>query len=125
VSAAYLLDTVILIDHLRGVAQATRWLAARRVEQLAISVITRAEVLAGTTLTDEEAVKLLLDHYECYTIDKKIADLAASLRKQERLKLPDALQAALALAHGIKLVTRNTKDFNPKTHPFVMVPYVI
>jgi predicted nucleic acid-binding protein len=38
-------------------------------------------------------------------------------------KLPDAFQAALALHHHLKLCTRNTKDFDPKKHSFVEVPY--
>ena len=37
-------------------------------------------------------------------------------------KLPDALQAALALENELERVTRNAKDFDPKAHSFVTVP---
>lgn len=53
------------------------------------------------------------------------ADLAASLRQTYHWKLPDAFQAAFAKHHRLKLVTRNTKDFNPSIHYFVVVPYVL
>jgi predicted nucleic acid-binding protein len=49
--------------------------------------------------------------------------LAAQLRGKYGWKLPDAFQAALAQHHKTKLTTRNTKDFDPKKHDFVEVPY--
>jgi predicted nucleic acid-binding protein len=53
-----------------------------------------------------------------------IAEKAAALRRAYGWKLPDAFQAALALTHHLRLCTRNTKDFDPKEHAFVEVPYV-
>jgi predicted nucleic acid-binding protein len=50
----------------------------------------------------------------------------AELRQQLRLKLPDALQAAVAVEHNLTLVTRNTKDFKPGMGTLeVLVPYRI
>jgi predicted nucleic acid-binding protein len=40
-----------------------------------------------------------------------------------RWKLPDAIQAAIARAHGLTLVTRNTRDFQPGGDPEVLIPY--
>lgn len=40
-------------------------------------------------------------------------------------KLPDALQAAVAINHGARLVTRNSKDFPPQKHSFVLSPYTL
>jgi len=54
-----------------------------------------------------------------------VADLAARLRREHRWKLPDALQVAAAQHHGLRLVTRNTRDFPPERYPFVLVPYVV
>jgi predicted nucleic acid-binding protein len=56
-----LLDSVILIDHLNGVGAATRYLQS--LKEVSISVITRAEVLAGLAPRDVTAVKALLDRY--------------------------------------------------------------
>jgi len=92
-------------------------------EQTAISVITRAEILAGINEDDKDAVVSLLDQYELLVIDQPVADMAADLRRIHRWKLPDAFQAALAQVHKIKLVTRNTKDFAAQKHDFVEIPY--
>ncbi|WP_051149709.1 type II toxin-antitoxin system VapC family toxin [Methylohalobius crimeensis] len=113
----YLLDSVILIDHFNGVEAATRYLK-ENAREIAISVITRAEVLTGFSLERETLAKALLDRIPHYPVTKDEADLAASLRRQLRWKLPDALQAAVALHHRLKLVTRNTKGFQPGAAPF-------
>ena len=118
-----LLDSVILIDHLNGIPEATQFVLAIDPEQTAISVITRAEILVGVEPEDAPLVKALLDQFHLLIIDKPIADLAADLRKSQGWKLPDAFQAALCLYHKIKLVTRNTKDFDPGRHDFVEIPY--
>lgn len=116
-----LLDSVILIDHLNGISAATRYLES--VEDASISVITRAEVLAGLAPAAAKAVREWLDRYPTLPIDRRTADLAAELRRNHKWKLPDALQAAVAQANGLKLATRNTRDFPPRIHSFVLVPY--
>lgn len=117
-----LLDSVILIDHLNGVPQATAFLAANHTDA-AISVITRAEVLAGVGSPQITPVKLFLDAFVTLGIDRDTADSAAVLRQEFGWKLPDAFQAALAKQHGLRLVTRNSRDFPPKRHDFVVIPY--
>lgn len=115
---------MILIDHFNGRAEATRYLA-RVAGEAALSVITRAEVLAGFEATDVSTPEALLDRFPTLGIDRPVADLAARLRREHRWKMPDALQAALARHHGLSLVTRNTRDFPPDRHPFVVVPYTL
>ena len=117
-----LLDSVILIDHLNGAPQATAFLAANHAGA-AISVITRAEVLAGIGLPEITPVKSFLDAFVTLGIDKDTADSAAILRREFGWKLPDAFQAALAKQHGLRLVTRNSRDFPAKRHDFVVIPY--
>lgn len=118
----YLLDSVIIIDHLNGRNEATEFIEKHE-EKSAISVVTRAEVLSGLEGSSSEMTVMLLNHFETLSIDKNVADLAAMLRRKYRWKLPDAFQAALAELHGIMLVTRNTKDFSPHKHGFVLAPY--
>jgi len=118
----YLLDSVILIDHCNGIEAATCFLAEHG-SACALSVITRAEVLAGF---DDDAMELaleLLDQFPALPITTDIADRAARLRHSERWKLPDALQAAVAMQHGLSLVTRNAKDFRSGGELEVLVPY--
>ena len=118
----YLLDSVILIDHFNNVAAATGFLE-REGARSAVSVITRAEVLAG--FEDDVALIAirLLDAFPALPVTVEIADDAARLRRSARWKLPDAIQAAIARAHGLTLVTRNTRDFQPGGDPEVLIPY--
>lgn len=117
-----LLDSVILIDHFNGIAEATRYLAECRGEA-AISVITRAEVLTGFEPQAARKAQAVLDAFPTLGIDQAAADLAAELRRRHGWKLPDAFQAAIAQQFGLCLVTRNSRDFPPKSFPFVVVPY--
>ena len=118
----YLLDSVILIDHFNGVAAATGFLE-REGSGAAVSVMTRAEVLAG--FDDDVALIAvrLLDAFPALPVTVEIADDAARLRRSARWKLPDAIQAAIARAHGLTLVTRNTRDFQLGGDPEVLIPY--
>jgi predicted nucleic acid-binding protein len=118
-----LIDSVILIDHLNGIEKATHFIAKLDPLETAISVITRAEILTGLDEEEQTEVISLLDQYQLLIIDKPIADLAASLRREHGWKLPDAFQAALARHHKTKLITRNSKDFDPQKHDFVEIPY--
>ncbi len=119
-----LLDSVILIDHFNRIRESTDYIRKVR-KNSAVSVITRAEVLTGfDDLSRKRAVRLL-NYFPALDITKPIADLAAKLRYDNKWKLPDALQAALAKYHHFKLATRNTKDFKEDKHDFVVIPYRI
>ena len=121
----YLLDSVILIDHFNNISAATHYLSQHQ-GNIAISVITRAEVLTGfKTSSTRLLAKQLLDQFTLFPVYAPEADLAATIRHELHLKLPDALQVAIAKIHRLKLVTRNTKDFNPKKHSFVVIPYEV
>lgn len=120
-----LVDSVILIDHLNGIDKATEFVLDLNPDETAISVITRAEILAGIDEKGAALVKAFLDQYHLLIIDGSIADLSATLRRKYRWKLPDAFQAALALHHKIKFATRNTRDFDPTKHDFIEIPYSI
>lgn len=117
-----LLDSVILIDHFNGVAAARDYLSAQH-SDAAISVITRAEVLTGFDRRAAQKVIQFLGCFPTLSIDQTIADLAAALRRDHGWKLPDAFQAAIANHHGLKLATRNERDFPPQRRRFVVIPY--
>lgn len=70
-------------------------------------------------------IRQLLDRFGLVTIERHVADLAAQLRREHSWKLPDAFQAAAACVHSMKLATRNTRDFSPKRHQFVEIPYTL
>ena len=118
-----LIDSVIIIDHLNGIKNATQFMLELDPQKTAISVITRAEILTGIDRDEQATVIQLLDHYNLFIIDKPIADLAADLRRDHGWKLPDSFQAALAKHHKTQLTTRNSKDFDPAKFDFVEIPY--
>lgn len=118
----YLLDSVIVIDHLNGVEPATRFLEEHGATCV-LSVITRAETLAGCDAETNAPVRALLNFFDCLPVTAVIADRAADLRRHRRWKLPDAIQAAVAIEHNLVLVTRNTRDFEGCRIPPVHIPY--
>lgn len=119
----YLLDTCILIDHLRGIPKATAWLAALQEGEAVISPVTRAEIFAGGTEIERCAAACLIESFACYSINAAIGDRAGEIRRRHGLELPDALQASVAVAYKLKLVTRNTRDFPTTKFPYAVVPY--
>ena len=120
----WLLDSVILIDHFNGVDAATRFIA-EEVADIALSPVTRAEVLTGFADDHRPLATELLDQFPTLPVAAAEADLAATFRRSEGWRLPDALQAAVARHNMLVLVTRNTKDFPPERYDFVKVPYAI
>ena len=118
-----LLDSVIVIDRLNRVPAALAFFGQHA--DLVVSAVTVAEVLAGIEEGGHTKVLTFLDTFAFLGVDSAVAERAGRLRRTERWKLPDALQAATAQHHSLKLVTRNTKDFKPDRHPFVVVPYTL
>jgi predicted nucleic acid-binding protein len=121
-SLKYLLDSTVVIDAANRVPGALDFLM-EHYAVACISPVTRAEVLAGANAVNLNSLKDLLSDFRYLDLDVPSVDLAAALRREHRWKLPDAFQAGLALRHDLKLVTRNTKDFKPEKHAFVLVPY--
>jgi len=103
--ADVLVDTDVLVDHLRGHRPFDPGS-----DRVFCSVITRSELFAGTG-TDEEAVRRLLAPIVEIPVDRDLAEAAGRLRRTTRIALPDALIAATALALPAPLLTRNKRDF--------------
>lgn len=57
-------------------------------------------------------------------IDKAIISTTISLRKNNRIQLPDAIIAATAIVNDITLVTRNTDDFKNITGLKMVNPWL-
>ncbi|HIK26478.1 MAG: PIN domain-containing protein [Oscillatoriaceae bacterium SKW80] len=119
-----LIDTVILIDHFKNIPAATSYLREHQGD-IAISAITRAEVLAGFSPSDAALAAQLLNRLWTLPVDERVADLAVALRREYGLSLIDAMQAALAKIHDLTFVTRNIRDFPPERFDFVLIPYRI
>ena len=118
-----LIDTNVLIDYLGGV-EAARDELDRLAEPL-ISTITWMEVMVGASDDREmERLRWFLSGFGRVAIDDRVSELAVSIRREHRIRLPDAIIWASARSIGCLLVTRNTKDF-PADDPGIRVPYQI
>lgn len=115
-------DTNIVIDALNGVSDAD--VEFDLYERVIISRITWMEILVGEEENNQQVRDFLNNHFEIAPIDAVISEIAVQLRRLHRLRLPDAIIWATAKAHDAVLVTRNTKDFDPKWDG-VRVPYEI
>jgi hypothetical protein len=120
VGAKVLFDTNILIDHLSGIELAGAEL--RSYQDRAISIITWMEVMAGSNSEDESRIRAFLTSFRCLPITPDVAERSFLVRKQRKLKLPDAIILATAQAADRLLITRNTRDF-PADDPGVRIPY--
>ena len=112
-----LVDTSVLIDHLRGHPAAVRLLTRHRAQgPLHASEITRLEVLAGMRRGEEPATRTLLGALRWHPVGEEVAEDAGALG---RTWLPshytidgaDLAIAATALRLGADLLTRNVRRF--------------
>jgi predicted nucleic acid-binding protein len=118
-----LLDTNILVDYLAGIEAARDELT--RSSDPIISIVSWMEVQVGARNDDElGALRRFLLRFQVAELSRKIATVAVAIRRQRRIRLPDAIIWATAEVHGCLLVTRNTRDF-PEDDPGVRVPYRI
>jgi len=89
--------------------------AAARV-RFAVTTVTVAEVLAGALQAGDESLarryRAILESWQCIDLDVGIAESAARLRASLRLKLPDAVQAASALAVNAAALVTHDHDFS-------------
>ena len=112
-----LVDSDVLIWHLRGLPAATRRLD--RLPALRISAITYLELLQGMRNRDELLAvqkSLLLRKTERLPVTPAITDRAIHLMEQLSLShglgMGDALIAATAMEHASTLLTSNVKPFS-------------
>ncbi len=122
----FLLDTNV-ISELRkrnGDPGVKRWIKEQRTTDLAISVVTVIEIETGILLrrrTDPEQARALMRWFNAAVltafvdrivpIDLSVARRVAPLHVPDKAPSHDALIAGTALARGLTVVTRNTRDF--------------
>ena len=123
-----LLDTNVLSELMKPTPEAgvVRWVDDQLVDTLYISAITRAEVELGIALLPEgrrkqqiaDAAQQMFVQLSgrCLVFGETAAVhygqlVAARMRNGRPITVEDAQIAAIALAGGLRLATRNEKDF--------------
>jgi predicted nucleic acid-binding protein len=110
----WVLDSNVWIEAAAGLPHATRALAkAVAIDWCGFSAISRLEVLGFPNLTtaEENGLLIMLSQFNEVSITSGVIDRAIQLRRQVRMKAPDAIIAATALLQQAEVITRNTTDF--------------
>jgi predicted nucleic acid-binding protein len=124
----YLIDSNVVIDYLSGKLPETGKQLLNHLINIVpnLSVITKIEVLGFKTNTE---TTLLLSNFfkdsNVISLSDEITDKTIEIRKQYKIKTPDAIIAATSISNNFTLVTRNTKDFNTIKRLMVVNPYLI
>ena len=110
-----LVDTNILIELLRRSPPAAEWFEQSE-ERLAISAISVLELYAGAhSQRDERDITSVRQQLTCLPIGEEIGERAGAFmrhfHKSHGIDIPDALIAATAEHHGLRLATLNVKHF--------------
>lgn len=114
-----LVDTDVLIAHLRGVEAARQWLLTSRGgsgARLAASVVTTTEILGGMRSPERTEVARLLATLQLHPVNEIVARRAGELMRRYRrshvgIGLGDYLVAATAQTQGLELATLNVRHY--------------
>lgn len=126
---SFLIDTNILIYYTSDFIpkETIDYVDEIFVSSFNISVITKLEFL-GWDRFNEDQYTIALQFIDCAKVlmlDDDIVETTIQLRRQFRIKLPDAIVAATCLVHGLTLVTRNIEDFKPLSDITVYNPFLL
>lgn len=120
----YLVDTNTIIDYLENkLPEKSNKLIDNIIIQF--SVISRIELLVWKKTTEDQ-VKILNEFINSSTVfdlNESIILKSIEIRRNYRLKLPDAIIAATAVVNNLPLLTRNTSDFEKVTEIKCIDPY--
>lgn len=113
-----LVDSDVLIAHLRGTPEARDWLlrARRDSGRLAISAVTVTEVAGGMRPNETRQVTRLIASMDVFPVTAQVAWAASELMRTYRqshsgIGLGDYLIAATAVTDGLQLATLNVRHF--------------
>lgn len=110
-----ILDSSLVIDHLRIKKLSSVFFKTWKEHDLAISLITVAELYSGKSVqtlgAPREELEDILAGIQIVTPTIETVKLAGGLRARYQLSLGDALVAALAIEEKLPILTLDTKAF--------------
>ena len=116
----FLLDTNAVIGLLNGNAASMALIQSAKCDlsNMAVSQITRMELLgfAGMASAEEQTLQNLLAAVHVILLDEAIEAHTIALRRQYKIKLPDAIIAATAASRGLVLLSMD-KALNKIANP--------
>ncbi len=122
-----ILDSDILIDHLRRYPPAGRYLEELKQQySLALSVFTVFEIQVGTRPHQEEALNVLLQGFDLLATTPAIARQAGryyQLHQASGMDEGDAIIAATAVHHHARLISGNAKHYPMQDLSLTVPPY--
>lgn len=111
----YLIDTSAVIKYLTIIfpPKGISFMDAIVDEESIISFISEIELQVWNPPdpADMDIYTEFIAESNIITIDDSIIKLTIDIRKNQKLKIPDAIIAATAMIHGFTLVSDNDKDF--------------
>jgi predicted nucleic acid-binding protein len=110
----YLIDTNVISDYFSASLPASGLQFMDSVIDAVptLSVITQIELLCWKTeVNKEQAVKDFISDSTILDINPDVILHCVDIRRNMKIKTPDAIIAATALAHGYTLISNNDKDF--------------
>ena len=110
----YLIDTNVVSDYLSASFPSSGMsLMDKAIDAMPnISIITQIELLCwNTDKATTENVKEFINDCNVLDISSDVIKQCVRLRKGKKIKTPDAIIAATALAYDYTIITNNEKDF--------------
>jgi predicted nucleic acid-binding protein len=124
----FLLDSDVIIWHLRGHKEVTEMLRdLQRFGLPACSALSVLEVQLGVKKGEEEKTDRFLRSLRIFDVNREIANKAAQLIREYRatgvtIDLPDAVIASTCVLHDLTLVTYNVKHYPITEMKFLPLP---
>ena len=124
----YLIDTNVIIGYLDGKIENNGMAFMHPIIDSIpnISVINKIEILRFNQ--PDSDYRTLLDFVKpsrVFSLTEDIVERTISICRINKIKLPDAIIAATAIANNLTLITRNTSDFKKIVNLEILNPWYI